>query len=116
MSDAEAAADLNAAYRTRKRTYMSSAEIYEEIVPSEFQALSDAQKAYVRDILGLGEGVDVQPDSQARAVMIQIFGVGSTTLSNLAAALDESVSRAQELGLGTVTAGDVQRARAYPGQ
>jgi len=114
MADAEAAVDLNTVYRTCTQTHLSSAQIYEEIVPSEFQALADAQKIYARDILGLGDGVNVQPSSQARAVMIQIFGAGSTTISNLAAVLQESISRAAELGLGAVTPGDVERARAYP--
>jgi len=114
MTDAEVAVDLNTIYRTYTRTHLSSAEIYEAISALEFQALSDAQKVYVRDILGLGEGIDVQPGGQARAVMIQIFGAGSTTISNLAAVLQESISRAAELGLGVVTPGDVERARAYP--
>ncbi len=114
MTHAEAAADLNTAYRVRLLNHLSSAQIYEEIVSSEFQALTDAQKVYVRDILGLGEGVDVQPGSQARAVMIQVFGSGSTTLANLAAMLQVSISRANELGLGSVTPGDVERALAYP--
>ena len=115
MTDAEAAADLNSDYRTRTRTHLSSAEIYEATDTTEFQGKTDVQKVYVRDIWGLGSDVDVQPDSKARTVYVQIFGGGSVTISNLSAVLRTDISRAEELALGSVTPGDVERARAYPG-
>ena len=115
MSDAEIAIDLNVVYRTRTRNTLSSAEIYEQIVVAEFQAKTDAQKVYVRDILGLGADVRVGPDSKARQVMLAIFGAESATIANLAAILQESVSRADELGFGHVSGQDVETARTRYG-
>jgi len=111
MTDAQIAIDLNTVYRTRTRDTLSSAEIYEQIVVAEFQAKTDAQKVYVRDILGLGGDVRVGPDSKARQVMVAIFGAGSETIANLAVMLQEDVSRAAELGFGRVSGQDVETAR-----
>ena len=111
MTDARIAIDLNTVYRTCMRDRLSSAEIYEQIVVAEFQTKTDAQKVYIRDILGLGGDVQVGPDSKARQVMLAIFGAGSGTLAALAAILPESVSRATELDFGYVHSYDVETAR-----
>src|SRR3972149_1374860 len=111
MSDDQAAADLDAVYRTRTRTYMDSAEIYEKTDSTEFQAKTDPQKVYIRDIWTLGENVDVRSGSKARNVYITIFGAGSATVQALAAALNVPISRAEELGLSVVLAGEVGEAR-----
>jgi len=115
MTDPEIAIDLNMVYRTRTRNTLSSAEIYENIVVSEFQSKTDAQKVYIRDILGLGSDVRVGPDSKARQVMLAIFGAESNTIANLAAILQEDISRATELGFGYVSGQDVETARARYG-
>ena len=111
MTDAEAADSLNTANRTVTRETLSSADIYETIVVSEFQALSDAAKVYVRDILALGGDVRVGAGSKARTVLIGTFGGGSATITALAAAITDTVSRATELGLGFVHPGDIENAR-----
>lgn len=113
MSDQAAADDLNTAYRTRQRETMDSAEIYENIDISEFQAKTDAQKVYVRDILGLGANVRIGASSKARMVMVSVFGGGSSTIANLADAATENISRAVELGIQPlpVKPGHVQMAR-----
>ena len=115
MTDPEIAIDLNSVYRTRTRNTLSSAEIYENIVVSEFQGKTDAQKVYIRDILGLGGDVQVGPDTKARQVMIAIFGAGSQTIAALASSLQEDISRASELGFGRVLAQDIETARARYG-
>ena len=115
MTDPEIAIDLNTVYRTRTRSTLSSAEIYENIVVSEFQNKTDAQKVYIRDILGLGGDVQVGPDTKARQVMITIFGAGSQTIAALAASLQEDISRASELGFGRVLAQDIETARTRYG-
>jgi len=111
MTDVEVAIDMNTVYRTRTRSTLSSAEIYERINVAEFQSKTDAAKVYVRDILGLGQDVQVGPDSKARAVLLAVFGAQSATIQALAAALLVPISRAEELGLGTVKPGHVQDAR-----
>lgn len=112
MSDAEAATSLNTVDRTRHADTLPSADIYEATVSSEFQALTDAQQAYVRDMWGLGDGVHIGAGSNARTVYQSVFGTESDTWTALIAAAQESVSRAEELGLGTVRESDVVKARA----
>ena len=111
MSDAEIAEDMNLFYRTLVRDTLSSADIYEQIDVAEFQGKTDAQKVYVRDLLGLGDNVQVGPDSKARTVLIAVFGGASVTIQALAAILQVPISRAEELGLGVVKPGHVQDAR-----
>jgi hypothetical protein len=109
MTDEAAAGDLNTEYRQRNRTGMSSREFGDEIVDSEYDALSDTQKS---QILALGSGENLNPFGFAENVVKDIFGVDSDTVAALAVARVETISRATELGLGNVRAGDVQRARA----
>ena len=111
MADAEVAADMNLLYRAMVRDTLSSADVYEQIDVAEFQGKTDAQKVYVRDLLGLGDNIQVGPDSKARTVLIAVFGGASVTISALAAILQVSISRATELGLGIVKPGHVQVAR-----
>jgi hypothetical protein len=108
MTDEDIATDLNTAYRTETRDTLSSAEIYENLDVVEFQEKSDAQKVYVRDILGLGDEVQVGPGTKARTVLISVFGPGSDTITALAAMLEVPISRAQEIGLWRVKVGHVQ--------
>lgn len=61
---------------------LPSYKIYNAIVPSEFQALTATQQQLIRDIIGQGT-VDASAGNNARAVMMQIFGVGTTTRTNL---------------------------------
>ena len=111
MTDQQAADDLNTVYRTRLRDTLDSAEIYEALDIAEFQGLSDAQKAYVRDVLGLGPDVQVGPNTKARTLFISLFGAQSQTITNLVASATEDISRATELGFPTVKPGHVTDAR-----
>jgi len=115
MTDAQAAVDLNAVYRTRVLTTLSSAQIYERTDITEFQSKNAAQQTYVRDIWGLGDSVAVGVGSKARTVYLAVFSASSNTASNIGAALAVSISRAEELGLGIVLAAHVQKARAQMG-
>lgn len=113
MTNVQIADSLNTVNRTRQRTTMSSAEIYENIDTTEFQAKTAAQKEYTRDVLGLGQDVQIGPSSKARAVLLAVFGGGSNTITALAAAAQENISRAIELGLPTVTEGLVIEAKQW---
>src|SRR5690348_13396070 len=57
-------------------------QIYNEIVGSEFVALSAANQQLIRDILGMGT-VDVSPGTQIRARIVAIFPSGTQTFANL---------------------------------
>lgn len=115
MSALEAANDLNTVYRTRQLTTMSGAQIYEQVDITEFGNLTDVQRQEVWDIVHLGEAINVAAGSKARTRFIALFGAGSDTITALAAELTEDISRAAELGLGIVTQGDVEAARALGG-
>ena len=108
MDDAAAAADLNTLYRKRNKERMSGSEILNEVVKSEFNALSAGDQQRMWDILHLGE---VNPFGIEADMMIDIFGGGSSTISALQAARRDDISRGDELGIGLVKPGHVEEAR-----
>ncbi len=107
MTDDEAAADLNTPRIARNRTSMSGREVAAGIDNGEYDALSDVRKSQV---LALIASDNIDPFGFAANVVKDIFGAG-TTLTNLAAARVEQISRATELGLSTVKVGHVEEAR-----
>lgn len=109
MTAEQAATDLNSQYRQRNRTSMSGAEIWENTAASGYAALTDAKKAEWLSFCGIAE---VDPFGPAEAFVTYIFGAGSATVVALAAARQESVSRAQEILGENVTVGDVEYARS----
>ena len=74
------------------------------VVEAEYDALSADKKA---QFLGLTSSDDLDPFGLDANVIKDIFGVGSATVTALAAARIEIVSRSVELGLGKVGEGDV---------
>lgn len=112
MTDAQAAASLNTANRTRQKTHLTGAQIYECMDRTEFEAKTDPQKVYVRDILGLGGDILVTSGSKTRSVFVAVFGAGSATINALVALVTETISRATEVGLPVVKPGHVSEARA----
>lgn len=111
MTDIEAADNLNVADRTVNRSTLSGSEIFEAIDLTEWKGLSADAQARVRTVLELGDSIQVGPTTKARAFLLDAFGAGTTTRTNLVALVQQTVSRADELGLGFVRPGDVQFAR-----
>lgn len=109
MTDAQTAADLNTAYRTRTLDRMNSADVFENINRTEFTALTAAQQARVDRILGLGEGILV--NGKARQELIAVFGGSSSTVQALAAAVTVTISRATELGIPVLSSQMIGNAR-----
>jgi hypothetical protein len=110
MTDAEAAASLNAPSRTRPVTCIDPAVALKACVPSEFKALATADKQTFLGVLAIGP---VDPSNATiKAIFADIFAAGTTTRANLLALATEPCSRAEELGLGVLSAGDITRARA----
>jgi hypothetical protein len=110
MSDEQAAVNLNTVDRTRQRDTVLGHEIFNATDHTEYAALADAQKdrwlaLCAIDIINIASGV-------AKALEAEIFGPGTTTRDNLLALKTENISRATELGLGTVKVGHVQMARS----
>ena len=109
MSDAEAATDLNTVYRTRDKVSMTGSEVLNAVDPTAWAALTDVQQQKVWDIVHLGT---LNPFGVEATLLIAVFGAGSATITALAAARKENVSRADEIGLGHVFPAHVTRTRA----
>lgn len=109
LSHEDAALDLNTVYRTRNRTSMTGSEIWENTDNTEFAALTDAKKSQWISFCGIAS---VDPFGPASAFVIYIFGGGSATVTTLASARVETVSRAVELLGAEVLVGDIEYARS----
>jgi hypothetical protein len=109
MSNAQAATSLNTVNRSVHKTSMSGSEVLQSVVPSEYNALTAEKKDQFWGLVGIGV---LDPWGKEADVMIDIFGAGSATITALAVARIQLVSRAVELGFGRVETGDVQCARA----
>jgi len=111
MTDAQVAASLNTKNRTRERATLEGSEIYEATIASEFTALTNALQAEVWNMIHMGT-VYVSTGKRARARFITIFGAGSATIAALAALVNESISRATELGWDEIKVGWIIMAKA----
>lgn len=112
MTNAQIAASLNTANRTRNRTSMTASEVLNAISVTEFNVLTAANKQLVWDLVHLGT---LNPFGVEATLFTNIFGGGSTTISTLAGLRSQSISRATELGLGVVSEGLVAEAKAQGG-
>lgn len=108
LSDADAAALINVVDVSRNRTSIPGTELLEAQDAVEFVALTDAKKAQWLALCSVGS---VDPYGAAVDIVLDIWGGGTTTVANLAAARVETISRAVELGLGVVTLGQVTATR-----
>jgi len=128
LTDAQAAAKLDAldTGRTVRRTDIALAEILAVVDPGDLTALpgtpTNAQLSQERRDLAwltwLFSCSNISllnadgSDTQVRANLLRLFGAGTGTRTRLATLQTRTVSRAQELGIGVVLAGDVTNARA----
>ena len=106
--DGIAAEQLNTLNRTRNRGTMSATEVLNAADAAELSALSDTALQIFMGLLGMGS---LDPFGREAIIVSRLFGSGSVTVSTLATARVEEVSRAEELGLGVMKAGYVQQAR-----
>lgn len=113
MTDAEVLTELQQT-ETYERKQVSGAEIYNAIDPTEFAGLSSAQQSRVRDVFSLGDRIDVSQGTNARAVLLNAFPGGGTTVSNLQEVVQETRTIAQKYGIGDgVTERDIAYVRAW---
>lgn len=109
MNSDQVADNLNTAYRTDNLSLLSGDVIFQQTDPTEFTNLNQHQQQMW---VSFTSRENVDPFSANNVAFVEsIFGGGSQTVANLAAARTRSQTRAQELGLGTVRTGDVERAR-----
>jgi hypothetical protein len=113
MTAEQAAAALNTANVSvqTQRNIIPSREIIEATVAAEWAALTAAEKQRYQTITGAGD-VNVL-GTNTRAAFAAMFAAGTTTRANLIALQTETklISRAAQLGIGTVTDHDVTAAR-----
>ena len=107
MEAEEAAADGHTAYRTHTRTTLTGTEMFEAFVPADLAVLSAGHQRLIAMVVGLGGQIPVGPGTNARASVVEAFGVESATAIALLALLPVPQTRWDELGVGRVTAGDI---------
>ena len=91
MTDAEAADDLNTPRIARNRASMSRSGVMQAVEPSAYSGLTgDGLVAF----WGLLSVDSLDPFGVEADVMIKLFGGGSATITALAAARVETISRA----------------------
>jgi hypothetical protein len=109
MSDAAVVESLrNLKDRTRIRSRMDSSEVFQSIDITEFVALTDRQQANIMGILAFGS---VNPQGKEATYFQTVFGGGSNTITSLASARQEAISRSIELGIPNVYEPDVAAVR-----
>src|SRR6056297_3496610 len=87
MTDQQVTDDLNTFVRAVPKNELSGETMWQQTVPAEFAALSsNNQQLWVS--FTRGDGIDPFATANVQFVTL-IFGAGSTTLSNLAAARTE---------------------------
>lgn len=64
---------------------VSGVQIYNCLVPAEFQALSVANQQYVRDIFNLQGAIPAGTGTTVQTVLLAIFGSATVTRANLVA-------------------------------
>ena len=110
MSDEEAAADLNVENREVNVTSVTGQDIFEAATLADYAALDATEKSLLHAIIGMG--TVMVNGTNTKAALLAMFGAGSDTRDNLAVLQKETVTRANELGLGgTVYPGQIQAAR-----
>ena len=108
MSNAQVVVSLRTENRSRIRARMDASEVFQAIDIAEFNAKTEAQQRNVLAVLGFGS---VNPQGKEAALFTSIFGGGSATITALAAARLENVSRAVELAIPNVYEIDVAAVR-----
>ena len=98
MTDQLVADSLLDKTRERNRESMTRQEIYEKIEPSALDGLTNLELAQIN--LALSDAVD--PFGNAVQVFKNVFGDPSATVTALAAARKESISRLTEIGLSDI--------------
>lgn len=102
MTQQQVADDLNTVYRTRNRASVTGKEVKDRITSADWASRSDAQKA---QLLALVARDDLDPFGIDADIFIEAMtGHLETTVADLNTYRVENVSRAEELGLGVVTA------------
>jgi len=110
MTDKQVADSLNAIDRDQAVQSIGGQELFEAVVLAEYGALSASEMTLLNAFIDMGT-IQVN-GTNTKAVLLNMFGVGTTTRNNLAALQTTQISRATELGIGVVKEGKVGIARS----
>ncbi len=106
MTDQQVVDDLNTLYRTRDRASMTGDEVFAATDATQYNALTAANKLLW--VAFCGRDI-IDPFGTANVAFVtDVFGAPSDTLTALATARVESISRAVEIGIGAVTLKDIK--------
>ena len=109
MTDLGVLDNLHVKDRSRNRTNMTGREVKKEVPSAAYNSLTNEKKA---QFLALTASDSLDPFGLDANVVKDIFGAGSTAVSNLAAARVELVSRLVERDLGSPGLGNIVEARS----
>ena len=107
--DAVAAEQLNVVNRTVPRDTITAAELLEAIAATDHAALDSGKRQLLYAMLTMDTINIAGP--RTRKLLEEVFDSG-TSHTNLKSLETKSVSRAAELGFGTIYEGTIQQARA----
>ena len=108
MGNADVVASLRTQNRSRIRARMDSSEVFQAVDVTEFLAKTDQQQRNLMAVMSFGW---LNPQGKEATLFTNIFGAGSATITALAAARLETVSRAVELAIPNVIVDDVVAVR-----
>lgn len=108
LNNSDVVVSLKTVNRSRIRARMEASEIFQAISIAEFTALTDVQQRNIMAMLGFGS---LNPQGREADLFVAYFGAGSATITALATARMEAISRAVELGIPNVYEMDVQAVR-----
>lgn len=109
MTDQQIVESLMIKNRSVNKTALKNTEILEAIETSALLALTGDQATRVWGVLGMDS---VNPFGNAAKIFIDAFGNPSNTLNALASLRTETISRAKELGINSLSAQIVANAKA----
>lgn len=108
LNDQQVANELNTLDKIQNRLSMARQEIMESIDSTELNALTGDDLVRIFGVLS----DSINPFGIAQQIFVSAFGGGSATITALAAARIETVTRASQIGLINVQQNDVTIARA----
>jgi hypothetical protein len=111
VDDALAAVQMNLADVSRIKASLTGAEIWTATVASEYSALTDSKKSQWLSFCAIATH-NPEAGGLAQLFVIDMFGGGTVTVTNLGTLRSETVSLAQANNLGRVRSGDITYARA----
>ena len=112
MNDQAVVVDLLSTYRTEIVPTITGNDLAEAIVPSEYNGLTDVQKALLQSFWAIDS---IRTTGNVKTQLFSMFGGGTAPRAALIALATKPQSRAAELGLGRVKPGYIGKARSQMG-